>query len=72
MFFQITGPISLAVGSTLSQYLLINIRIQASKKERIESEVSLEGIQFQSRPEFNEDIHGASFDSIHLTMDTAD
>ena len=66
------APISLAMGSALSQYLLINIRIQASRQERTETDFSLEGIQFQSRPEFNEDIHGASFDSIHLTMDTAD
>ena len=47
--------ISLAIGSTLSQYLLINIRIQASKRERMETDFSLDTIQFQSGPRLNED-----------------
>ena len=47
--------ISLAIGSILSQYLLINIRIQASKRERIETDFSLDTIQFQSGPRLNED-----------------
>ena len=46
---------SMATGSALSQHLLINIRIQASKRERIETDFSLDTIQFQSGPRLNED-----------------
>ena len=72
MFFQITGPISLAVGSTLSQYLLINIRIQASLQERMETDFSFEGIQFQSGPGSDESVHNESFGSIRPMTTTAD
>ena len=59
------APISLAIGSALSQYLLINIRIQASRQERTETDFSLEGIQFTSGNGFDEDIHDELFGSIH-------
>ena len=72
MFFQITGPISLAVGSTLSQYLLINIRIQASLQERMETDFSFEGIQFQSGPGSDKSVHNESFGSIRSMTATAD
>ena len=65
-------PISLAIGSALSQYLLVNIRIQASKKERMETDFSLEGIQFQPGPGFDENVHDESFGSIRSMMTTAD
>ncbi|PAV16657.1 hypothetical protein PNOK_0827700 [Pyrrhoderma noxium] len=44
---SLPAPISLALTSDLIQYLLINIRIQASKWERVETDVSLEAIQTQ-------------------------
>ena len=72
MFFQITGPISFAVGSTLSEYLLINIRIQASLQERMETDFSFEGIQFQSGPGYDKSVHNESFGSIRPMTATAD
>ena len=59
------APISLAMGSALSQYLLVNIRVQALKRERMETEFSFEGIQFQSGPGFASDVPDISFGSIH-------
>ena len=54
------GPVSLTIGSALSQYLLVNIRVQALKKERMENRFSLEGIQFQSAPRLNVDVYDLS------------
>ena len=65
MFFELPVPISLAIGSAFSQYLLINIRRQALKRERAETDFSLEGIRFRSRPGFAEDLPDISFSSIH-------
>ena len=63
---------SMATGSALSQHLLINIRIQASKRERMETEISLEGIQFQSGLGFDEDAHDRSLGSSHTMTTTTD
>ena len=65
MFFELPVPISLAIGSAFSQYLLINIRRQDLKRERAETDFSLEGIRFRSRPGFAEDLPDISFSSIH-------
>ena len=70
MFFELPVPISLAIGSAFSQYLLLNIRRQALKRERAETDFSLEGIQFRSRPEFAEDVPDISFGSIHPIVAT--
>ena len=63
---------SMATGSALSQHLLINIRIQASKRERMETEFSFGGIQFHSGPGIDEDVHDRSFGDIHSMTATAD
>ena len=63
---------SMATGSALSQHLLINIRIQASKKERMETNFSLEGIQFQSGLGFDGGVPNRSFGSIHTSLLTQD
>ena len=62
---------SMATGSDLSQHLLINIRIQASKRERMETDFSFEGIQFQSGPGINEGVHDRSFGDIRSMTATA-
>ena len=72
MFFELPVPISLAIGSAFSQYLLINIRRQALKRERAETDFSLEGIQFQSGLGFDEGVPNRSFGSIHPSMLTQD
>ena len=48
------GSVSLAIGSALSQHLLVKIRIQASKGINMETDFSLEGIRFQSGPGLDE------------------
>ncbi|PAV16648.1 hypothetical protein PNOK_0826800 [Pyrrhoderma noxium] len=63
--FETPGSVSFAIGSALSQHLLVNIRIQASKRERMETEFSLEGIRFQSGPGLDEGAHDISFGGIH-------
>ena len=55
---------SLSIGSALSQHLLVNIRIQAYKEERIETDFPLEGIQFRSRPALDEGIPDRAFENI--------
>ena len=61
-----------ALEGTLSQHLLINVRIQASKRERLETEFSIEGIRFQSDLGFDEDVPDGSFGSVYSITSTAD
>ncbi|PAV16650.1 hypothetical protein PNOK_0827000 [Pyrrhoderma noxium] len=70
--FGLTPPFSLTLASILSQHLLVTIRIQASRRERMETDFSLEGIQFQSGLGFDEGVPNRSFGSIHPSLLTQD
>ena len=56
--------ISLSIGSAVSQHILVNIKIQASKEGGIKSDFTLEGIQFQSGAGIGERVYDRSFGSI--------
>lgn len=60
------------MGSALGQYLLINIRLQASKREIMETDFSFGGIQIQSEPGFDENVPDISSGSIHPISATVD
>ena len=71
-FFELPTPFSLVLATTLSRHLLVNIRIQASRQEKMETEFSLEAIQFQSGPGFGEGAHDRSLGSTHTMATTID
>ncbi|PAV16649.1 hypothetical protein PNOK_0826900 [Pyrrhoderma noxium] len=71
-FFPLPGPIILALEGTLSQHLLINVRIQASKRGGMETEFSLEGIRFRSGLGSDEGVPDGSFGSVYSITSTAD
>ena len=56
----------------MSQYLLINIRIQALQRERMEAGLSLEGIQFRSGSVLDEDAYDRSISGVRSMTATAE
>ena len=57
------AALSLSIGSAFNQYLLVDIRAQASKEEITETDFALGGIRSHSEPGFDEDVHDRSFGS---------